>query len=775
MNPQTQKQNQQQTRIDFPTLQNKLKNLKLPKDRRDINILLLGETGVGKSTFINAFFNYIRFSKFWTARNEKLQVVIPTQFTVTDENYEERIVKVGEDHNESIVVGASATQSCRSYVYPVHGSDVKIRLIDTPGVGDTRGINQDNINFENILSFIGEVKYLNAICILLKPNNSRLTVMFEFCIKQLLSRLEKSASQNLIFIFTNTRNTFYRPGETLPLLKQLLTTVKDVEILCERKNIFCTDNESFRFLAAVKNNIRFSTADVNNFSKSWSQSFGECLRMITYIVGDECNPGLVPHEVKNTISVNEARRLVVQLSQPLAEIAQLIDDNIRAIDSHRSHLKQENITLSILKSKLYIPTVDLKVVKLNQPTTVCTSTKCSTIYQIGGKKRWHYQQKCHEPCYLKRVPNEIIGAPELLNCAAMELNGECSICTCRFQVHMHIYYRTEIFENKVEDNTIKNNISSKEEARKNAQDLEVKMVKRLDLLNREKYAITKTTAKFACFLKTNAIAPYNDAYEAYLEYLIDREKSLNDATDFEVIKQLQKMLSEYKEEKAVIMKAISEANDNTNTLIKANDILKTIKSLYSLEMFGAKIKELFEAKRPVQNENKKQSKELVYMPTFNKRREGPWRGRGRRGGPIPAFSNQENLQFSSSVPQQFQTDGSTSDGNYSIYSNPNAPVSINSVPPHTRWSPPPLNHNQNPFQSSYQQYHPPPLLSLNVRPSVSHTEFRRGGTQRHSSGINPRNIVPQPHHHRTNSRQRNTRVNSSSDSSSETEYFTSAK
>lgn len=108
--------------------------------------------------------------------------------------------------------------------------------------------------------------------------------------------------------------------------------------------------------------------------------------MIQYISGDNGRSPLVPHLVKNTISVNEARRIVVQLSQPLAEIAQLIQDNITILERHKSSLQLSDNTLADLKEKLYIPVVDLKVIAMDQPTTVCTSLKCSTVYQVILKK-----------------------------------------------------------------------------------------------------------------------------------------------------------------------------------------------------------------------------------------------------------------------------------------------------------------------------------------------------------------------------------------------------
>jgi predicted GTPase len=157
------------------------------KEQKQINILLLGETGVGKSTFINAFANYLTYETMEEAEKGELISLIPTEFTVTDADYQERRVKIGDDINEINKIGQSATQQCKAYCFTY--GDILIRLIDTPGVGDTRGIEQDKMNFANLLSFIGEYDEIHLICILLKPNNSRITVTFEFCVKQLLCHL----------------------------------------------------------------------------------------------------------------------------------------------------------------------------------------------------------------------------------------------------------------------------------------------------------------------------------------------------------------------------------------------------------------------------------------------------------------------------------------------------------------------------------------------------------------------------------------------------------
>lgn len=107
--------------------------------------------------------------------------------------------------------------------------------------------------------------------------------------------------------------------------------------------------------------------------------------MIHYIAGGgpDNNDPLEPHMVKNIISINEARRLIIQLSQPLAEIAQLIQDNISLLHRHTNELSSRTNNLTELRKKLYIPFINLIVTKLTQPTTVCTSPGCSEVYEVS--------------------------------------------------------------------------------------------------------------------------------------------------------------------------------------------------------------------------------------------------------------------------------------------------------------------------------------------------------------------------------------------------------
>ena len=212
----------------------KKKNFVQPN--KELNILLLGETGVGKSTWINGFANYLSFDTLEEAElTSEIICPVPLSFTLTDDNFQQKVVSFGADANENPQKDQSCTQFPRTYCFSFNG--VAIRLIDTPGIGDTRGVEQDRENFNNILKHIATFDKLHGICILLKPNNARLNVTFQYCIKQLLTNLHKDASQNIVFCFTNSRSTFYMPGDTIPALQKLLDKKRHRYKTMQRNNL----------------------------------------------------------------------------------------------------------------------------------------------------------------------------------------------------------------------------------------------------------------------------------------------------------------------------------------------------------------------------------------------------------------------------------------------------------------------------------------------------------------------------------------------------------
>ena len=286
-----------------------------------INILLLGETGVGKSTFINALVNYLTFKTLNIAQSNKPIVAIPVSFLITvGNNFEEHTIKFGnmnsssnEDFNHP---GQSVTQKCRCHVYhPVDKNGKKLRIIDTPGFGDTRGLDQDDHNMKHIVEYITNFSHVNAICFLLRPNESRLNIYFQSCLTQLFNLLGPGVRNHIIFCFTNSRTTFYTPGNTATLLKDILSSLSIRGIPYKKDNTFCFDSESFRYLVALQNKVPFTDLDKQEYEMSWTNSVREANRFTSYI-----SKNLTAYPIPNERqAIKNAQVEITQMVHPIVE------------------------------------------------------------------------------------------------------------------------------------------------------------------------------------------------------------------------------------------------------------------------------------------------------------------------------------------------------------------------------------------------------------------------------------------------------------------------
>ncbi|XP_074036372.1 uncharacterized protein [Leptinotarsa decemlineata] len=576
-----------------PAIESGMEDLKV-STKTDINILLIGETGVGKSTLINALANYITYKDFNIAKKEELLVLIPSEFIATDKNGEFHVVKVGEKaNNESL----SSKQFIKTYVFPIWNGKCKLRLIDTPGMGSINGIDQDNVNTESILRYIGQLNVLHAIFFVLKPNQANSAKIFRQSMICILSQLDKSAGKNIIFVFTNTRGTEYGPGDMINLLKNEIDEFNSSQpqpVIPMNRNIFCFDNEPFRFLAGIKNNIQFDEVIEERNRENWKNSSEQCWKLISYIVGDSKNQ---PHHIKSSSAINEARRMINQLTHPLVDIYQLISDNINSLGRHEACIRLDNQSLEQLASKMYIPIISMNITELKHPVTICTSRSCAELYLVYGNNKWVY--KPCQPSSLTTVPKEMIGIPVSALDPATE-SSNCPKCGCDFGIHMHVYY---LIKAKEEEETDKRNSSSSEEVVENMKQILKIINEKKDELEKELQFIITTCSKFSFFLQNNSISSFNDSLKEYIEYLINREKALGKICDQQTINCLEKFLKEYEDIKSTLenVHRLNKKIDISELSITPKDISEFIQKLYKLKHSGKTLKQLYNCQKKARN------------------------------------------------------------------------------------------------------------------------------------------------------------------------------
>lgn len=270
------------------------KFLDLPEDisqfigeniKLELNVVVIGESGVGKSTWINGLANYFQYKTLDEAKSKGARFPIQVFFTLSDpETYEPIEIKIGEDENERYCLGETATRKPK--LHQLIAKNVSLNIMDTPGICGNHVI--DEISFKDIRSAVSGLTAIHGICILLTSNSSlRMDNVLQSYITELFSKLPREALSNVVFCFTKTRTD--NPVDCVPLLRNLLPRLFDSDdVWLTRYTMYWTDNEAVRYLAADESlDNNHLEKNKQKFEKSWNDSTTESARMVEYLLNLE--------------------------------------------------------------------------------------------------------------------------------------------------------------------------------------------------------------------------------------------------------------------------------------------------------------------------------------------------------------------------------------------------------------------------------------------------------------------------------------------------------
>nr|XP_029729931.1 uncharacterized protein LOC115267199 [Aedes albopictus] len=157
--------------------------------QKEYNIILFGETGAGKSTLINYLTNY-----FGNGTPGNFKIAIPTKHHVATE---------GLEHHEDNVQDATKSQTRACTVYNFREQDTIFNFIDTPGLSDTEGPEQDDFNVRQIMGAAEQSGMLTAIILVINGTQARATVTLRNTLCLLRSSIPDVLLQNLVVVLTN--------------------------------------------------------------------------------------------------------------------------------------------------------------------------------------------------------------------------------------------------------------------------------------------------------------------------------------------------------------------------------------------------------------------------------------------------------------------------------------------------------------------------------------------------------------------------------------------
>jgi GTP-binding protein EngB required for normal cell division len=160
------------------------------------NIMVAGETGVGKSTWIHAFLNYMQGIQI----EENIRYLL-----FNEKEKQEKYAKKYEKEYGKKLEGSSVTDIPEVYnIEPTVLFDNPIRLIDTAGFGDTRGKEFDEKITKDIQKLFenSNIQSLNAVCFIFKASETRFHDRMKYILDKLFSLFGEDIKKNIILIFT---------------------------------------------------------------------------------------------------------------------------------------------------------------------------------------------------------------------------------------------------------------------------------------------------------------------------------------------------------------------------------------------------------------------------------------------------------------------------------------------------------------------------------------------------------------------------------------------
>ena len=386
--------------LAFPSKKVRVSELKRPTQGKNLKkIIIMGETGTGKSTLLNAFVNYAA----------GVEMEDPFRFRlVVDES--------GQSHDQT----KSQTTEISGYLIEDTELGFPLQIWDTPGFGDTSGVERDEKIKDQINALLKIEDECHVICFVVKANVNRLTDIQKYIIDRVLLFFGKEALENIYILATFADGN--RP--------QVLSAIEKSSLPFDEKRWFAFNNGDLFTTASERTSFTKSYWDIVNINIA---KFFHTLKH------------LVPFSLVSTKSVIEEReKLKMNISLIRSEIDRAIvntnncDENLRKLEAEKDEVERTKKFTKTVTATLKVP------IPTKNITTFCPN--CT--------------HTCHEDC---GIPNDADKA----GCWAMT-GGKCRMCpkNCIWDWHRNIPYiyvdKTDIHDEIMKDvkskhdNAIKN-------------------------------------------------------------------------------------------------------------------------------------------------------------------------------------------------------------------------------------------------------------------------------------------------------------------------------
>ena len=441
-------------------------------------MMVVGSTGSGKTTTVNAMINH----------------VLGVQWK---DDFRLKMIHESSSNQGAGTIGNQAhsqTQFVSCYTLPyMEGVKVpyNLTIVDTPGFGDTRGIEHDKVITEQIRKFFNTkgsagIDHVDAICFMAQAGNPRLTPTQQYVFDRILAMFGNDIKKNILVLFT------FADGQKPQALSAMLAAG-----ILEDGNNFFKFNNSALFVA------NSGEDDEDNFDRMfWKMGVKSFEKFFE---------GLAEMEPKSLVLTKQVLDERAQLEVRLSALREKIDLGVNKLSELRQLKRvfyQHEADINANKNFKF-SVQEPRRVKIDLETGTYT-TNCLTC-----------NFTCHYPCRIPRNENKD-------GCVAMS-NGSCQECPnkCHWSSHVNDGCRFETqYETVVKEyDEIKHRYDS---AVQGQSKVEAVIKKVEDEFNQTNHIVLSFVAEMQRGLKKlSEIALKKDPLRQvdYLDLLIESEKT----------------------------------------------------------------------------------------------------------------------------------------------------------------------------------------------------------------------------------------------------------
>ena len=376
-------------------------------------ILLIGETGSGKTSFLNLICNYN------LVQTLGFQAGVKEFHSFHEMKFESDSSKMESKTNNATM-------------YKIEIGSWPVGVIDTPGFGDSRGMEEDKKHVGKIIEALKDETYINCVCLVINGRAARMSGSLKYVLSEVTSILPKTVVKNVIVVFTNTTSLLHLTFD-IPELKKYFG--------CEITRNFCIENPYCLFEKA-KENPRGLTMDMiaeglkDEFEKT-AKTLDKMFTQIKEFEQVHTNDFMVLYNKKQEVEKTVLITLVkynnqMALEKMLAKETERLEAAIlsksfhEGFESEVEHFKPENTS---------------------RHNTICGAPGCYS--------------NCHTPCYLDKSFDK-----ETFKYCGGVGGVWCHTCGHSYRDHYH----NEVIFNKVKEKVIDKDTKAKYDTAKSEEE-----------------------------------------------------------------------------------------------------------------------------------------------------------------------------------------------------------------------------------------------------------------------------------------------------------------